>query len=98
MPAPQSAAISSAGRHPIASASGGNAAPANAAPPGTPAALIAKINRDTVEILKDPKVADRLHVLALDPGATSPEETARFFADELKLWGKVIAQAHISAQ
>ena len=42
MPTPQSAAISSAGRHPIASASGGNAAPANAAPPGTPVCLIEK--------------------------------------------------------
>ena len=69
-----------------------------AAPPGTPAALIARINHDTVEILTDPKVADRLHMLQLDPGATSPEETARFFAGELKLWGKVIAQAHISVQ
>jgi len=69
-----------------------------AAPPGTPAALIAKINRDTVEVLKDPKVVERLHALQLDPGATSPEETAQFFADELKLWGKVIAEAHISVQ
>ncbi len=69
-----------------------------AAPPGTPAALIAKINRDTAEVLKDPNVAERLHALQLDPGATSPQETAQFFADELKLWGKVIAEAHISVQ
>ncbi len=69
-----------------------------AAPPGTPVPLIAKINRDTVEILKDPKVSDRLHQLQLDPGATSPEETAQFFSDELKLWGKVITEAHISVQ
>ena len=69
-----------------------------AAPPGTPAALIAKINRDTVEVLKDPKVVERLHALQLDPGATSPQETAQFFADELKLWGKVITEAHISVQ
>jgi len=69
-----------------------------AAPPGTPAALIAKINRDTIEVLKDPNVAERLHALQLDPGATSPQETAQFFADELKLWGKVIAEAHISVQ
>ena len=69
-----------------------------AAPPGTPAALIARINRDTVEVLKDPKVAERLRALQLAPGATSPEETAQFFADELKLWGKVIAEAHISVQ
>lgn len=69
-----------------------------AAPPGTPAALIAKINRDTIDVLKDPNVAERLHALQLDPGATSPQETAQFFADELKLWGKVIAEAHISVQ
>jgi tripartite-type tricarboxylate transporter receptor subunit TctC len=69
-----------------------------AAPPGTPAPLVAKINRDTVEVLKDPQVSERLHQLQLDPGATTPEETAHFFADELKLWGGVIAQAHISVQ
>jgi tripartite-type tricarboxylate transporter receptor subunit TctC len=69
-----------------------------AAPPGTPAPLIAKLNRDTVTILKDPAVSDRLHRLELDPGATSPAQTAAFFAEELKLWGKVIEQAHISVQ
>ena len=69
-----------------------------AAPPGMPAPLVAKINRDTVEVLKDPQVSERLHQLQLDPGATTPEETAKFFADELKLWGGVIAAAHISVQ
>jgi tripartite-type tricarboxylate transporter receptor subunit TctC len=69
-----------------------------AAPPGTPAPLVAKINRDTVEVLKDPQVSERLHQLQLDPGATTPEETAQFFADELKLWSGVIAAAHISVQ
>jgi tripartite-type tricarboxylate transporter receptor subunit TctC len=69
-----------------------------AAPPGTPGPLVGRINRDTVEVLKDPKVSERLHQLQLDPGATSPEETAQFFASELKLWGKVIEVAHISAQ
>ena len=68
------------------------------APPRTPVPLAAKINRDTVEILKDPKVSDRLQELQLDPGATSLEETAQFFSDELKLWGKVITEAHISVQ
>jgi tripartite-type tricarboxylate transporter receptor subunit TctC len=68
------------------------------APPSTPAPLVAKINHDTVEVLKDPHVSDRLHQLQLDPGATSPEQTEQFFVDELKLWGKVIAEAHISVQ
>jgi tripartite-type tricarboxylate transporter receptor subunit TctC len=69
-----------------------------AAPPGTPAALVARINRDTVEVLKDPKVVERLQQLQLDPGATTPEETKKFFADELALWGRVIATAHITVQ
>lgn len=69
-----------------------------AAPPGTPAPLVTKINRDTVDILKDPAVSSKLRALQLEPGATSPEETARFFADELKLWGKVIKDANITVQ
>lgn len=69
-----------------------------AAPPGTPASLVAKINRDTVEVLKDPQVSAKLHKLQLDPGATSPEDTRKFFDDELALWGKVIKEAHISVQ
>ena len=69
-----------------------------AAPPETPAPLVAKINRDTVGILKDPAVSSKLRALQLEPSATSPEETARFFADELKLWGKVIKDANITVQ
>jgi tripartite-type tricarboxylate transporter receptor subunit TctC len=69
-----------------------------AAPPATPPPLIAKINRDTVAVLKDPKVSDRLRQFQLDPGATSSEETARFFAEELQLWGKVIKDANITVQ
>jgi tripartite-type tricarboxylate transporter receptor subunit TctC len=43
-------------------------------------------------------VSDRLRQFQLDPGATSPEETGRFFADELQLWGKVIKDANIAVQ
>jgi len=68
------------------------------APPDTPAALVAKINHDAVDILKDPEVSAKLRQIQLEPGATTPEDTARFFADELKLWGKVIAVAHIAVQ
>jgi tripartite-type tricarboxylate transporter receptor subunit TctC len=69
-----------------------------AAPPRMPAPLVAKINRDTVDVLKDPNVSYKLRQLQLDPGATSPEETSRFFAEELKLWGKVIKDANITVR
>ena len=68
------------------------------APPGTPVALAQRINRDAVEMLRSPEVADRLQSLSLEAGATSPAETAKFFADETALWGKVIKEAGITPE
>ncbi|MET0631124.1 MAG: tripartite tricarboxylate transporter substrate binding protein [Xanthobacteraceae bacterium] len=68
------------------------------APPGMPAALAERINRDTVEILKRPEVGDTLRKLSLEAGATSPADTTRFFADEAALWSKVIKEAGIMPQ
>ena len=68
------------------------------APPGTPAALAERINRDTVEILKRAEVGDTLRKLSLEAGATSPADTTRFFADEAALWSKVIKEAGIMPQ
>jgi tripartite-type tricarboxylate transporter receptor subunit TctC len=68
------------------------------APPGTPAARAQKINRDTVEILRSPEVTERLHGLSLEAGALSTADTAKFFAEETALWGKVIKEAGIEPQ
>ena len=68
------------------------------APPGTPAALAERINRDTVEILKRAEVGDTLRKLSLEAGATSPADTTKFFADEAALWSKVIKEAGIQPQ
>ena len=68
------------------------------APPGTPAALAERINRDTVEILKRAEVGDTLRKLSLEAGATSPADTTKFFADEAALWSKVIKEAGITPQ
>ena len=69
-----------------------------AAPPGTPAALVQRINRDVVEILRSKEVVDRLQAISLEVGATSPAETVKFFADETALWSKVIKEAGITPQ
>lgn len=65
------------------------------APPGTPVALAERINRDAVEMLRSPEVAERLKGLSLEAGATSRADTAKFFAEETALWGKVIKDAGI---
>jgi tripartite-type tricarboxylate transporter receptor subunit TctC len=68
------------------------------APPATPVALTEKINGDVVELLKSKDVLDVLHKISLEPGATSPAQTTRFFAEEAALWSKVIKEAGIQPQ
>jgi tripartite-type tricarboxylate transporter receptor subunit TctC len=68
------------------------------APPATPAALVEKINRDVVAVLHGNDVVDMLHAISLEPGATTPPETARFFAEEAALWAGVIKEAGIEPQ
>jgi tripartite-type tricarboxylate transporter receptor subunit TctC len=68
------------------------------APPATSAALAEQINRDVVEILGRKDVGDILRKISLEAGATTPAGTARFFADETALWGKVIKEAGIEPQ
>jgi tripartite-type tricarboxylate transporter receptor subunit TctC len=66
------------------------------APPGTPAATVAKLNADVTAAFRD--LTDKLRELRLEPMPGSPAEAARFIADETRLWGKVIAEAKITAQ
>jgi tripartite-type tricarboxylate transporter receptor subunit TctC len=68
------------------------------APPGTPSWLADKVNRDVVESLKRPEVAARLETLSLDPMIGTPAEAAKFFAEETRLWGKVITEAGIKVE
>src|SRR5215470_7086029 len=68
------------------------------APPATPAALADKINRDVVDGLRRPDVAESLARLTLEPMIGSPEDAAKFFVEETRLWGKVIAEAHIKIE
>jgi tripartite-type tricarboxylate transporter receptor subunit TctC len=68
------------------------------APPSTPVALAEKINRDVVEILKSKEVGEMLRRISLEAGATTPADTAGFFAEETALWTKVIKEAGIEPQ
>jgi tripartite-type tricarboxylate transporter receptor subunit TctC len=68
------------------------------APPATPAALADKINNDVVDALRRPDVAERLAGLTLEPMIGSRADATRFFAEETRLWGKVIAAAHIRVE
>jgi len=60
-------------------------------PTGTPADVVAKINRDLGQILADAENAQRLRDLGIyTEGAGTPESTGQFFASERERWARVI--------
>ncbi|WP_368418199.1 Bug family tripartite tricarboxylate transporter substrate binding protein [Rhodovarius sp.] len=65
------------------------------APSGTPAAIIARINRDVVAILREPAVVQRITALASIPDPTTPEEFAAFIQSEITKWGEVARLAGV---
>jgi tripartite-type tricarboxylate transporter receptor subunit TctC len=69
-----------------------------AGPPGLPAALADKINRDVVAILQKPEITAKIRDLRLEPMGGTTADMAKFVADETKLWDRVITEAHITLQ
>jgi tripartite-type tricarboxylate transporter receptor subunit TctC len=64
------------------------------APPGTPAAVVDKINRDVNAAFGE--LGEKFSALRLEPMPGSAADAARFIAAETALWGKVIDEAHIT--
>jgi tripartite-type tricarboxylate transporter receptor subunit TctC len=69
---------------------------AMAAPPNTPSASTEKINRDVMAVLQQPQFEAKLHELQLEPMIGTPADAAALFAEETRLWGDVIREAHVS--
>jgi tripartite-type tricarboxylate transporter receptor subunit TctC len=69
---------------------------AMAAPPGTPAPLAEKINRDVADILQKPEVIAKIQSLRLDVMGGTTADMAQFLAGETALWNRVITEAHIT--
>jgi tripartite-type tricarboxylate transporter receptor subunit TctC len=67
-----------------------------AAPPKTPAAIIAKINAGVNEALRDPNVAKRFADLSAEVAGGTPQATAAYFKDEAERWKNVIVSAHVT--
>ncbi len=64
-------------------------------PHGTPAAIVAKLNRALNAALASPEVATRFKQLNIDSRANTPAEFARFVDEQMTLWGGVVKDANI---
>ena len=60
------------------------------APAGTPAAAVAKLNREINEILAEPKIKARLAELGGDSIAGTPANFWKIHTDETEKWAKVV--------
>jgi len=65
------------------------------APGGTPKAVITQINKDVVEIIKQPTARDKLASQLMDVVGSSPEEFRALIDGEIARWAPVIKAANI---
>ena len=61
-----------------------------AAPAGTPADIVAKLNTEVLRVLATPDFRNRITLEAVAPIGTSPEEFGTFIKSEIVRWAKVV--------
>jgi tripartite-type tricarboxylate transporter receptor subunit TctC len=69
-----------------------------AAPKGTPASVVAKLNAAVRDGLADKQVDERLRKLGMDVRPGSPDEMRTLVASQIANWKKVVADANIPQQ
>lgn len=67
------------------------------APAKTPAAIVAKINRDVRKVMNAPDVKQRFDALSAEVSVTSTEEFTAYIKQQTELWAGVIRTANIRA-
>ena len=68
------------------------------APAGTPAAIVAVLNRITTEALQDPTVKEKLAIQGATVVGDSPEHFHAFLDSEITRWAKVIKDAGVATE
>jgi tripartite-type tricarboxylate transporter receptor subunit TctC len=69
-----------------------------AAPPKTPAAVVAKLNAAINAVLKQPDTAEHLRAMNMTPIGGTPDGIKTFIKEETERWGEVIRAANIRAE
>ena len=68
------------------------------APKGTPLEIVQRLNKEINAVLADPAVTSRMAELGSEPFTTTPEEFAKFTAEDTVKWGKVVKAAGIKIE
>ena len=59
-------------------------------PSRTPPEIVARLNRELVEIMRAPEITTRLETEALTSVGDTPERLTSFFGDQIAKWAKVL--------
>jgi tripartite-type tricarboxylate transporter receptor subunit TctC len=65
------------------------------APAGTPPAIAAKLEAAIREALKDPRVAGKLRIMAVNPGGNSSAEFTRMIDNDIRKFSEVVKAANL---
>jgi tripartite-type tricarboxylate transporter receptor subunit TctC len=67
-------------------------------PSKTPGAIVNKMNADSVKVMREPAIRQRLEALGLEVVGSTSQEFSAFIKAEMAKWGPVIKSAGIKAQ
>lgn len=67
------------------------------APKGTPDEVMARLSADTMTVMADPRVKERMAALGAEIVASSPTALGQFLKAEMDKWGRLITDANIRA-
>ena len=65
---------------------------------GTPPAIVARLNKDIVELLRRPEPRDQIARTGADPVGNTPEEFGAYIKSEIVKWAKVVKAANIKLE
>jgi len=68
------------------------------APAGTPRPIIDRLSQEANKAVNDPEIKAKFMEIGIEPVGGPPEQTARFLADEIAKWSKVITTAGVKAE
>jgi tripartite-type tricarboxylate transporter receptor subunit TctC len=68
------------------------------APAGVPDDIVQRVARDTLAVLKDPDVTEKLRAVGFDVRAAGPKGLAARVAKEVPMWREIIQQSKIELQ
>ena len=67
------------------------------APAGTPADVIARLNREINEVLRLPEIRERMASAYMEPEGGTPDQLARHLRVELQTWTPIIRRSGATA-